>query len=131
MSLALRRYCTCGAHTDFERELTAGAPMASQRFSRAMDKRPSLVTLGCLLVPIVFGAGEAAASSHVATAGMELIAVAPDGRGFVERDSGRAFIPFGTNYYDPNTGWAPKMWSRFDAGKVRRHFGVMKELGVN
>lgn len=105
--------------------------MASQRFSRAMDKWPSLVTLGCLLAPIVFIAAEAIASSHVANAGMELIVVAPDGRGFVERDSGRAFIPFGTNYYDPNTGWAPKIWRRFDAGKVRRHFSVMRELGVN
>ena len=35
---------------------------------------------------------------------MELIAVAADGRGFAERDSGHPYIPFGTNYYDPNTG---------------------------
>lgn len=105
--------------------------MASQRYSRAVDNWSSLVTLGCLLAPIVFIAAGAVASSRVATAGMELIVVAPDGRSFVERDSGRAFIPFGTNYYDPDTGWAPKIWRRFDAGKVKRHFGVMKELGVN
>ena len=49
---------------------------------------------------------------------MELIAVAADGRGFEERDSGHPYIPFGTNYYDPNTGWAPKLWRQFDAAKV-------------
>lgn len=105
--------------------------MANQRFSRPLDKWPSFVMLGCLLAPIVFIAAEAIASSRVAIAGMELIVVAPDGRGFVECDSGRPFIPFGTNYYDPDTGWAPKIWRRFDAAKVKRHFGVMKELGVN
>lgn len=62
---------------------------------------------------------------------MGLISVTPDGRGFVERDSGRPYIPFGTNYYDPNTGWAPKLWRQFDAGRVREHFRVMSELGVN
>jgi len=62
---------------------------------------------------------------------MELIAVAPDVRGFAERGSGRPYIPFGTNYYDPHTGWAPKLWRRFDAEKVREHFRVMSEMGVN
>jgi hypothetical protein len=62
---------------------------------------------------------------------MELIKVAPDGRGFVELGSGHPYIPFGTNYYDPHTGWAPKLWSQFDENKVREHFRVMGELGVN
>ncbi len=62
---------------------------------------------------------------------MELIVVAPDGQGFVEKDSGRPFIAFGTNYYDPDTGWAPKIWRQFNAQRVRQHFGVMSELGVN
>jgi len=57
--------------------------------------------------------------------------VAADGRGFIELDSGKPYIPFGTNYYDPHTGWAPKLWRRFDAGKVREHFRIMNELGVN
>ncbi len=61
----------------------------------------------------------------------ELIVVAPDGRGFVERDSRRRYIAFGTNYYDPHTGWAPKLWRQFDAEKVRRHFRVMSDIGVN
>ena len=62
---------------------------------------------------------------------MRLIVVTSDGRGFVERDSGRPYIPFGTNYYDPHTGWAPKLWRRFDPEKVREHFRVMGAMGVN
>jgi len=78
----------------------------------------------------------AATSLHVTSSGaeqpkMQLIVVSPDGQGFVERDSGRPFIVFGTNYYDPHTGWAPKLWRQFDAQKVRQHFGIMRELGVN
>ena len=65
------------------------------------------------------------------TPDMELIVLAPDGRNFIERESGRTFIPFGTNYYDPNTGWAPKIWRQFDPEKVQRHFSVMSGMGVN
>ena len=62
---------------------------------------------------------------------MQLIVVTPDGQGFVERDSRRPYIPFGTNYYDPHTGWAPKIWRQFDAQKVHEHFQIMQGLGVN
>lgn len=62
---------------------------------------------------------------------MQLVIVAPGNQGFVERDSGRPYIPFGTNYYDPHTGWAPKIWRQFDSGKVQEHFRIMRELGVN
>ena len=62
---------------------------------------------------------------------MELITVAQNGQGFIEAVSGRSYIPFGTNYYDPHTGWAPKLWRRFDAEKVQQHFHVMSGLGVN
>ncbi len=70
-------------------------------------------------------------SSAAEPSKMELIVTRADGRGFVERDSGRSYIVFGTNYYDPHTGWAPKLWRRFDAEKVREHFQVMSKLGVN
>jgi hypothetical protein len=83
-----------------------------------------------LITPIIiataFTAAAAAERPH-----MKLIVVAADGRGFIERDTGRAYVPFGTNYYDPHTGWAPKLWRQFDAEKVRQHFRIMKELGVN
>jgi endo-1,4-beta-mannosidase len=62
---------------------------------------------------------------------MQLIVVASDGQGFMERDSGRPYIPFGTNYYDPHTGWAPKLWRQFDSAKVQEHFRLMSKLGVN
>lgn len=62
---------------------------------------------------------------------MELIVVTSDGKGFAERDSGRSYIPFGTNYYDPHTGWAPKIWRQFDTEKVREHFRLMSKIGVN
>ena len=60
-----------------------------------------------------------------------LMAVRPDGQGFVEKPSGRPFTPFGVNYYDPNTGWAPKIWRQFHTNRVTRHFEVMRDLGVN
>ncbi|MBN2127984.1 MAG: beta-galactosidase [Sedimentisphaerales bacterium] len=66
-----------------------------------------------------------------------LVAVTPDGTGFVEQIPGllgtelRPFVPFGTNYYDPNTGWPPKLWQQFDPDRVTQHFRVMSELGVN
>jgi endo-1,4-beta-mannosidase len=86
--------------------------------------------------PLIVAAVLAAASLHVTGLGaegsaMQLIVVAPDGQQFVERDSGRPYIAFGTNYYDPHTGWAPKLWRQFDAEKVRQHFRIMSELGAN
>jgi endo-1,4-beta-mannosidase len=65
------------------------------------------------------------------TSKMQLIVMRADGCGFIEHDSGHPYIVFGTNYYDPYTGWAPKIWRQFDAEKVRRHFQVMSTLGVN
>jgi len=106
--------------------------MADERMNSPLWKRPSFFAITYLLAPIVFIASGAIASGSGGESGViESIIVAGDGRGFVERDSGRPFIPFGTNYYDPDTGWAPKIWRRFDAAKVRRHFSVMRELGVN
>lgn len=85
---------------------------------------------------LTVGAVLTAASLHVTgleaeCSAMQLIAVAADGQQFVERDSERPYIVFGTNYYDPHTGWAPKLWRQFDAEKVRQHFRIMSELGVN
>ncbi len=62
---------------------------------------------------------------------MNLISLTPDARGFVDATSGQAFVPFGTNYYDPNTGWPPHVWSRFKPDLVKIHFQSMQKLGVN
>lgn len=62
---------------------------------------------------------------------LHLVTVAPNGDGFVESNSGHAYVPWGTNYYDPNTGWPPQVWKQFDAEQVRMHFQMMSEMGVN
>ncbi|GGD89017.1 cellulase family glycosylhydrolase [Paenibacillus nasutitermitis] len=62
---------------------------------------------------------------------MKNIQVTPGGAGFAEQGTGRAYTPLGCNYFDPLTGWAPHIWQQFDAGRVKRHFAQMEELGVN
>ena len=62
---------------------------------------------------------------HAAPGGAE----APGGAGFTL--NGKPWRPFGCNYFDPEVGWAPKLWQRFDAGRVESHFRAMRELGVN
>lgn len=78
-----------------------------------------------LLLALVALAG--CASSRRVT----LVTVTPDGRGFAEAESSRPFVPFGTNYYDPNTGWPPQVWKQFDPDAVTLHFELMSKLGVN
>lgn len=64
--------------------------------------------------------------------GLEPVAVAADNWGFVGTRTGRAFVPIGCNYYDPETGrWAPRIWSQFVPERVARHFELMEGLGVN
>jgi len=58
------------------------------------------------------------------------IRVAADGRTFVT-ETGKPFVPFGVNYYRPDTGWAPQIWKKFDADVTRKDFATMKSLGVN
>jgi hypothetical protein len=57
--------------------------------------------------------------------------MSPDGQSFVEPSTGKPFVPFGTNYYDPNTGWPPQVWRQFDPNRVQAQFKVMQDLGVN
>jgi hypothetical protein len=85
-------------------------------------------------VSILWLSGTAAGgASETVQAGtpLGLIAVGPYDAGFVDLTSGRPFVPFGTNYYDPHAGWAPKIWRRFDPSQVAKHFGIMSDLGVN
>jgi hypothetical protein len=62
---------------------------------------------------------------------MNLISLTPDANGFADQTTGQAFVPFGTNYYDPNAGWPPHVWSRFRPKLVKMHFKVMQGLGAN
>ena len=62
---------------------------------------------------------------------MNLIQVSPDGWGFIERETNLPFVPWGCNYYDPFTGWAPKLWQMFDPARVTEQFAHMQAVGVN
>jgi len=106
--------------------------MTYQRLSCSFKALPSFL-IGIRFFAILVGVavGFSVISRAAEPSIMQLIVTRADGRGFVERDSGRHHIIFGTNYYDPHTGWAPKIWRRFDSEKVRRHFQVMSELGIN
>lgn len=106
--------------------------MVNQRLSCSSKAVPSfLMTSWFFLALMVTAIAFSMVSSAAEHSKMELIVIAPDGRGFAERDSGRPYIVFGTNYYDPHTGWAPKIWRQFDTEKVREHFGLMSKIGVN
>ena len=58
------------------------------------------------------------------------IRIARDGRSF-ETTRGKPFVPFGVNYFRPDTGWAPQVWKQFDAEATRKDFTRLKKLGVN
>ncbi len=62
---------------------------------------------------------------------MQLIQVHPSGWGFCERDGKTTFTPWGCNYYDPETGWSPQIWARFDAGRVRAQLADIRAIGGN
>lgn len=42
---------------------------------------------------------------------------------------GRRFLPIGANYFDPASGWAPKIWSRFDPQRVQRQLRQIADAG--
>ncbi len=106
--------------------------MTVQKLNCSFNLVPSfLVGSRFLAVLVGVAVGFSVISRAAEPANMQLIVIRPDSCGFEERDSGRSYFVFGTNYYDPHTGWAPKIWRRFDSEKVRRYFQVMSELGVN
>lgn len=70
------------------------------------------------------------AGGTIAAEGLPKVRVAADGRGFVAVD-GKAFLPFGVNYFRPGTGWAPQVWRQFDPEATRRDFAKLRELGGN
>lgn len=50
---------------------------------------------------------------------------------FRERDTGKPFVSVGLNYFDPQTGWAPKIWQQFDETRVREHLDLVAQQGFN
>lgn len=72
---------------------------------------------------------ETRASTNPRGEGAGPVRLDASGSGF-ER-GGKAFAPFGLNYYDPRTGWPPRLWKEFDPARVERHLEVAAGLGVN
>ena len=48
-----------------------------------------------------------------------------------EKGTGKAFVSVGVNYFDPQTGWAPKLWQKFDEGRVTQQLDLLAEAGFN
>jgi hypothetical protein len=61
----------------------------------------------------------------------DFIAVSPDGHGFIDSATGRSFVPMGANYFDPNSGWPPKIWSRYSRETINRQLGQLASVGLN
>jgi hypothetical protein len=84
-----------------------------------------LLLASIMLVPVALRAADAPGPKPLPRVGLSR-----DGRAF-ETAPGRAFVPFGVNYFRPGTGWAPQLWKRFDAEATRQDFARMKALGLN
>lgn len=48
-----------------------------------------------------------------------------------ERGTGKPFVAVGLNYFDHQTGWAPKLWQRFDEARVRAQLDLIHGQGYN
>lgn len=63
---------------------------------------------------------------------MPLVEVDPNSTtSFRERGTGQPIVMVGVNYFDHETGWAPKLWQKFDEARVRRHLEMLHEQGFN
>jgi hypothetical protein len=61
----------------------------------------------------------------------ERLRVTADGWGFERAQSRERFVPVGANYFDPNVGWPPRIWHRYDDAAVRRHLDDLAGQGFN
>lgn len=48
-----------------------------------------------------------------------------------ERGTGKPFVAVGLNYFDHETGWAPKLWQKFDERRVAGQLDLIKKQGFN
>lgn len=73
-----------------------------------------------------------ACSSSALAADLPFIEVDPTSTtAFRERGTGKPFVPVGLNYFDPETGWAPKVWKQFDEKRVAEHLTLVAGQGFN
>jgi len=76
----------------------------SQRLRCYLESVPGSLAKSRIVVVVIFMCiWFSAADGATNRSSMELVEVSPEGRSFVEHDSGRPYIPFGTNYYDRHT----------------------------
>ncbi len=89
----------------------------------------------CLVAASIWGtvggtAAQTASPEHQEA--LPFIKVDPDARTALRaRGGGRPFVAVGVNYFDPEVGWAPRLWQRFDEGRVRRHLDLISSAGFN
>ncbi len=71
-------------------------------------------------------------SSIALPADMPFVEVNPEtATAFRLRDTQRPFVAVGVNYFDHETGWAPKLWKQFDESRVRQHLTLIRDQGFN
>jgi len=71
-------------------------------------------------------------SAWALAAEMPFIEIDPGSKtAFRERGTGRPVVMVGVNYFDHETGWAPKLWQKFDEARVRRQLQMLHEQGFN
>lgn len=50
---------------------------------------------------------------------------------FRQKGTGKPFVPVGVNYFDPDSGWAPKLWHTFDEARARQQLTLVRGQGFN
>jgi len=61
----------------------------------------------------------------------DFIRISDDRWNFEFSKTGKTFVPLGTNYYDPNGGWLPRIWDVFNKDTIRRHFDLIARMDLN
>lgn len=46
-------------------------------------------------------------------------------------ESEERYIPLGCNYFEPDSGWPPKIWSRFKPEVIKTNFAKIADAGLN
>jgi hypothetical protein len=89
-------------------------------------KMSVFVCLGIGLLPLTAGAQASTADTK-----LSLVEVAKDNTGFVLKDSGQRFVPWGFNYDHDEEGRLIEDYWEQEWPKVEADFAEMKELGAN
>jgi hypothetical protein len=72
------------------------------------------------------------AAAAALAADMPFVEVDPQSStAFRERGTDKPFVAIGVNYFDHQTGWAPKLWQRFDETRVREQLALLRDQGFN